>query len=295
MAILLVAVLLTLLVSHLLPELARLRNFSWLQHWLSRLNQERKFKPESRFLLALGVPVLICALLQQYVFHSWFYGFSGFIFTVIVLYYCWGPRDLNRDIDAVLKAPDSERRLVAAQALRPEGSSAPLALEPTALVEATFQSALQRWFGVLFWLSVLGPAGSLLYRLTQLMAFSANLENEQHIMQRTLAQRLARVLDWAPSHLMALALALAADFDSVFKTWRDYHKAHRQGYFTLDLGFLGAIAHTSVDADVIAEEGTEDDTHNPLVELEDAATLIDRVLVIWLTVMALIVLSGWVG
>jgi len=196
LAFLLVAVLVTLLVSHLLPQLSHLRNFSWLRIWLAKLSEKHTLKPELRFLLAISVPVLICLLLQEYVFHSWLYGLSGFAFTIVVFYYCWGPRDLNRDIDLIMKAPDSEQRLAATQALRPEGYPLPLVLEPTVLVEASFQSALQRWFGVLFWLTILGPAGALLYRLTQLMAFSNNLENEQHPLQRQWAQRVARLLDW---------------------------------------------------------------------------------------------------
>jgi len=91
---------------------------------------------------------------------------------------------------------------------------------------------------------------------------------------------------------MALALALASDFDTVLKAWRDYHQLQGKGYFTLDLGFLGAIAHASVDADILAEEGTVEDTRNPLVELEDAKTLISRVLIIWLAIMALVALAG---
>ena len=51
---------------------------------------------------------------------------------------------------------------------------------------------------------------------------------------------------------VALALAIASDFDAVLRAWRSYHERHGQGYFTLDLGFLSAIARAGVDADVVA-------------------------------------------
>ena len=43
-------------------------------------------------------------------------------------------------------------------------------LEGPSLVEAVFRCALWRWFGVLFWFLLLGPAGALLYRLVSLSA-----------------------------------------------------------------------------------------------------------------------------
>ena len=105
------------------------------------------------------------------------------------------------------------------------------------------------------------------------------------------ARRLAAILDWAPAHLMALCLALASNFDVVFKTWHDYHMAHGKGYFTLDLGFLAAIARASVDADVAAEDHEGAQAHNPAIVLEDAMVLVRRVLVVWLTLIALVVLG----
>src|SRR6185369_8827096 len=107
-----------------------------------------------------------------------------------------------------------------------------------------------------------------------------------------LAQKFAALLDWVPAHLMALSLALASNFDAVFTSWRDYHHAHSQGYASLDLGFLDAIARASVDADVAAGEGHED-AHSPLIALDDAMVLVRRVLVVWLTLIALLVIGGF--
>ena len=94
-----------------------------------------------------------------------------------------------------------------------------------------------------------------------------------------------------------LALALVSNFDAVFKIWRDYHAANGKGYLDLDLGFLDAIARASVDADVAADIAAGDShpqtARTPLVALDDAMVLVRRVLIVWLTVIALIVLAGW--
>jgi AmpE protein len=283
MATVLVAVLLVLLVCRGVPDLAQLRNFSWWRMWLDRLGSR---SAESALAFGIGAPVLVCVLLQ-WLFYGRLFGLSAFVFAAAMLFYCWGPRDLERDAEAVAKAPDSERRTAAAQALRPDGQQAPLPFESEALVRATFDAALKRWFGVLFWFAVLGPAGALMYRLIQMLACIPEYAG-------ALTQRAAAVLDWLPAHLMALALALASNFDAVFKTWRDWHAVHK-GYFELDPGFLDAIARASVDADVAAGDGYAQDVHSPLVALDDAMVLVRRILVVWLTVIALIVLAGWFG
>lgn len=289
MAIKLLAVLLVFALAQGLPDLSRFRDFGRLSVWLGVLRQAGG---ASQTAIALALPVLLCALLQ-YALSGWLFGLLSFVFAVCVLWYCWGPRDLSEDIDAVVKAPDSDRRLAAAQALRADGDDAPLAFEAPALVDAAFQSALKRWFGVLFWFLVLGPAGALLYRLTQLLAHSPSARDAQSESGRGFARKLAQILDWAPAHLMALALAVASDFDAVFQTWKSWHDRMGKGYFSLDLGFLSAIARASVDADVIAGDGYAEDINDPLVELADARHLLVRVLIVWLAVVGLLVLGGW--
>ena len=281
MAIKLVAILLVAFVSHVLPDLARLRDYSWWRAWLRWLGPPA---PGVALAVGVGLPVLACALLQYGLRASWF-GLVGFVFAVVVLYYCWGPRDLERDVEAVEKAPDSAARLAAAQALRRDGDHSELPFAAENLVAATFEAALVRWFGVLFSFVLLGPCGALLYRLAQLLAAAPAAEDP------ALARKFAALLDWLPAHLMALALALASNFDAVFTAWRDYHRAHAHGYTNLDLGFLDAIGRASVVADVAADG--QADAQSPLVALDDAMVLVRRVLVIWLTLMALVVLGGF--
>jgi AmpE protein len=286
MPIKLVAILLVLLICRFAPDLAALRNFTWWRNWIERASAT---SPQSALALCVGVPVLICAIVQWGVSGN-LLGLSALILGVAVLFYCWGPRDLERDVEAVEKAPDSDRRLAAVQALRIDGRDGEVPFEAEALVAATFESALKRWFGVLFWFIVIGPAGALLYRLVQVGAFAPELA--QRTSEQATARRIAMLLDWLPAHFVALALAIGSNFDAVFKTWREWHRAHGDR-FELNPGFLDAIARASVEADVAAAEGFGGDAHTPLVALGDAMVLVRRVLVVWLTVVALLVLGGW--
>lgn len=292
MTIAFIAVLLVLVAAQVLPELARLRDFGWLRRWQETVG--RQGGDVLGLILCIGVPALLCALIQVGL-EGRVLGLFGLAYATVVLYYSWGPRDLERDAEVVDKAPDSEQRLAAAQALRRDETHEPLALECGPLVEAAFTAALRRWFGVLFWFAAVGPVGALAYRIVQLLAFAPGFAEGQSAGQRSLLERSARLLDWLPAHLMALSLALVSNFDAVFKTWRDYHQANGKGYFNVDLGFLDAIARASVEADVAAESDEDKISRNPLVALDDAMVLVRRVLVLWLTILAVIVLAGWFG
>ncbi len=285
MAIKLVAILLVLAACRTLPDMVRLRDFSWLHAWLEKIGPS---SPAAVLILGVALPALVCAVLQAVLDHVLF-GLIALVFATFVLYVCWGPRDLERDVEAAVKAPDSEQRASALRSLR--DSDEGIATNPESLVESVFAASLSRWFGVLFWFVVLGPAGALLYRLAQLIAWSPEFAGGEPSPTTETARRLAAILDWAPAHLMALCLALASNFDVVLKSWHDYHVAHGKGYFTLDLGFLAAIARASVDADVAAEDHEGAQAHNPAIVLEDAMVLVRRVLVVWLTLVALIVIG----
>jgi len=290
MAIVLVATLLVLFAAHAVPASVHWRDFAWLRRWHEQICSQGG--DLAGLILCIGLPVLACALVQYALRGTWL-GLAGLAFAIIVLFYSWGPRDLERDVEAIDKAPDSDRRVAALQALRADATQPPLDFTTETVVEATFLAALRRWFGVLLWFALLGPAGALLYRLTQVLAapdFAAALSAGQ----RTLAERAARILDWLPAHLIVLALALASNFDAVLKVWRDYHAANDKGFLALDLGFLNATARASVAADV-AEEDDEpaQAARAPLVALDDAMVLVRRVLIVWLTAIALIVLGGW--
>ncbi len=285
MALVFVAILIALVLSHYLPEAWRLRDFGWLRSWQAQTAQPGN--APLGLVLAIGLPVLVCALVQ-WSLRGHIFGLPSLLFAIAVLFYCLGPRDLEHDIATVDNAPDGDARAAAAQVLCDDDAAPALAFAAKPLIDAAFSAALRRVFGVIFWFIVAGAFGALLYRVAQVCA----RWREASEMQRELAQKFVAALDWLPAHLIALALALAADFDAVFKAWHDYHAAHGKGWFTLDLGFLHAVAHASVDAD-LTDDGHAADVANPLVALDDAMTLVRRALIVWLAVLALVVIAGW--
>ena len=285
MALKLLAILIALGLIAALPQLARHRRFGALRSWFGALAGST-----AGLALALVVPTLIAATLAWWL-HGVLLGVVGLAFAIVVLVLCFGPRELEADIDAVLKAPDADRRSAAAQALNPEERGEPLAWNAAALIGATAIAALRRRFSVLFWFFLLGPAGAVLYRLTRLAAGADGVNAGLDTVARARAARVADILDWLPAHLMVLAMALAADFDAVLGAWRAWHAT--PGRTAFDPGFLESIAQAGVNADVEAGDGYAEDTADTLGELTDLSHLLGRVLVVWLALAAVVVLGGW--
>ncbi len=295
MALTLIAVVLSLVLGHIVPGLALLRRYDWFIAWLQALARvlggQSVWQGRFGLLLGVGLPVLVLGLVQYLLDEHWL-GLPGFFFALVALIYTWGPRDLDLDVDAVIDAGSNEGRRAAAAALFPEGQEP--VLEGPSLVEAVFRCALWRWFGVLFWFVLLGAAGALLYRL---VALSAQGEAQRTLppAQSEASRLFLALLDWPVAHLMTFGLALAANFDNVLAAWRDWH-AH--GGLRLDVGFLGAAARTSVVCELAEEEAYAIDgpAQAPaLLELRDAMSLVWRILLLWLAVLAIFVVAGYVN
>ena len=197
------------------------------------------------------------------------------------------------DIDAVLTAQDAAAREAAAQNLCDEAEAAPLPFAAHALVEAAVLASLRRRFGVLFWFFALGAGRRVAVPAD---AGRGNEDSAQlDLRTRDAARRFAAALDWLPAHLMVLAMALVSDFEAVLHAWRAWHAQPGRSPWELEPGFLAAVARSGVDADIAAGDGgTGAGAGDPLQELADARRLMIRVLVVWLAVVALIVLAGWI-
>ncbi|RYZ73263.1 MAG: hypothetical protein EOP91_05695 [Lysobacteraceae bacterium] len=297
MSITLVAVVIALVLGHVAPALVTsARRYAWFGQWLQWLQAQSGetgfWRGRYGIVLALAPPLLLVGLLQ-WLLHAPLLGLLGLVYAIAVLVYAWGPRDLDVDVEAIIDAYDAPSRRQAMARLWEEGEA--VAADGPALVEAVFRNALHRWFGVLFWFLLLGPVGAMLYRLT---AFSAEGAFARTLPAATVsgARGLYAILDWPVAQLMVLSMALVGNFDAVFGAWREAHGNRWQ----LDSGFLGAVARASVrselaeEAEEYAEEGMVQ-AMRELPELRDAMSLVWRILVLWMAVLALFVIAGWVS
>lgn len=311
MSVTLIAVVVALVLGHLAQSLAQsVRQYGWFGDWArwlgTRFPGGGPWRGRWGIAIAL-VPPLLAVALFQLALRDAFFGLMALAFAVIVLFYTWGPRDLDLDVDAVADAPDAVSRRAAASRLWPQGGM-PSVLDGGSLIEAVFRNAQHRWFGVLFWFLLLGPVGAMLYRLT---AVAAEGEAATALPPETRegARTLMAWLDWPVAQLMTLSVALVGNFDTVLGAWRESGGAS----FDPRRPFLGAVARASVrcelaeEASDYADGGVEAGDaglvppppvpvfSGEIPELRDAMSLVWRSLLVWLAVLALFVIAGWVS
>ncbi len=287
-----ISILLAFGLCHFIRELGRFRKRQWLTTWVDFSNEAFGKLPLWQdvlgFLVIIAVPLVVLLLLNQ-VLISAFGSTGSFLLSLVVLVYCFGPRDLDTDVAEVVEADSDEDRAQALDRIlhRPAPEDADQAR--AAAVEGVFLEALRRWFGIIFWFAVLGILGAFLYRLVDwLVNENHNLTDEQ----LGLFSRLLKIMDWPAAQLMTLSLAIATDFDSVFTAWKRYHDEQGHGLFEGDNGFLLASARSIVLTGHAARDGYADQIEGPMICLQQAMDLTWRILGVWLTVLALLLLIG---
>ena len=292
----LVAVLVALALGHVAPGVAvALRRFGLYRRWLQWLGrhaaEDGAWRGRKGAWLAVLPFVAVLGLLQ-WLFDDRVYGLPSLLLGVLVLVMCWGPRDLDRDVEAVIDADDAHARHLAIAQLQSAGGS--LQEDVPSLVEATVLNALRRWFAVLFWFLLLGPVGALLYRLLALLAVGP-MRSLASVEAVAGARVVLAWLEWPVAQLMSLSMALVGNFDTAFKAWREAHG----NQWSASTHFLGAVARASVSAELREDAHDYSDAGmvpvwRRLPELRDAMSLVWRMLLLWMAVLALLVIAGWV-
>jgi AmpE protein len=289
MAISLLTALIALGLLHVMPQLARWRGDGLFRRWVTQLADT---SGSGRVLLALLLPTVLCALLWWILGHTPLGGLLQLLFSLAVLLYCFGPREFEADLEAILGAPDGVSREAAAQTLADDGS--PITWNAPALGVAIAYAALRRRFAVLLWFFLLGPVGALLYRLAQTLARNDSLQLDPG--SRSAAHYVANALDWLPAQLLTFTLAFVGHWDAVIGAWRRWHsQAAPTSWYSSEPGFLGAAAQADVLIDIEAGDGYTEEHSDPLAELLRLRGALLRALLAWLSVVALIVIGGWVS
>ena len=287
-----IEILLALGLCHFIRELGRFRKREWLTTWVDFSNDAFGKLPLWQdalgFLVIIAIP-LLGLLLINHVLTLALGSTGSFLLALVVLIYSFGPRDLDTDVAEIVEAEDDEQRGKAMERVLRKPVPEDTDEARAAAVEAVFREALRRWFGVIFWFAVLGIIGAFLYRMVDWLV------NENHNLtqdQRGLFTRLLQIMDWPAAQLMTLSLAIATDFDSVFTAWKRYHDDQGHGLFEGDNGFLLAAARSIVLTGHAARDGYADQIEGPMICLQQAMDLTWRILGVWLTVLAVLLLIG---
>lgn len=288
-----IAILIAFTLCHFVRELRHVRRFDWLASFTRYCNDAFKDVPgwagAVGFAVILGVPLLVAFLTNSLMIAA--IGHLGeFLLAIAVLIYTFGPRDLDIDVRAVIDPEhggDKEDQQEALEILL--GGKVPGESKACndAAIDAVFSQALKRWFGIIFWFAVLGIYGALLYRLScRLLKPEFELPAEL----KELIDRLCRILDWPAAQMMTLSLAIATDFDSVYRAWKQYHDERGHGLFEANNEFMLTSARTIVQSGRVQNDGYADQLDGPMAYVKLSMDLVWRSLGVWATVLAILLL-----
>lgn len=294
----LIAILISLGVERSVAKLAELRQFNWfidLARWL-RARLARIGSGALGVLIIVGLPVAGIALISYLL--GELLGLLSFIFGVFVLVFSLGPKSLDDQIQAYIKAREMDdteaTHQIATGILHEQIPSSAFQLT-RAVTESILVQANERTLAVLFWFAILGPLGAALYRLASILKNIYVNEREISDFARA-ATRLHATLDWLPARLTALGYAVSGSFVDAIANWRANAsslagKWEGSSVVVLLASGLGALQLDAEHTQAIAES----DVQTELAQVKSAQALVWRTLVAWLLVIALMTLAGWAG
>lgn len=296
----LISILLALLAERFLPHMQPLREIDWLQRyqgWLEGHLPLAARHPALGLGLILLPPLVVLALLQTLI-DDWLFGLLELLLATVVLYYSLRAAEVEEAVDRYVESREAGHDGDArheAQRLVDDGLPEAVDDEVRAVADAVLLRACEKGFGALFWFVILGPVGALGYWMTVHVMQDARREAKPW---QDWAERLHDLLAWAPAHLMAVGFVLTGSFEDGIRAWGAFWRESPQA----DVGESNRGVLLAVGRGALRAEEAE--TAAPMAEagemvadaslVRSARGLVLRTLVIWVAVVALMTLGGWI-
>ena len=264
---------------------------------------------------AVGAPTLV-ALLIHWVLTLAVGWPVAVIWSIAVLYATLGFRQFSHHFtgirDALDAGDEAQARERLAQWRQIDASELPRSEIVRHVIEHSVLAAHWHVFGVLGWFSVLaafglGPAGAVLYRLSEFVARYWKHRSKAHLQPvstalQDVATRAWAIIDWLPARVTALGFAVVGSFEEAIDAWRNYS----QGEFVSNSGVILAATSGAINVrlgnswvkqvDGFAEGAGASIGQVPeLGHLRSIVGLVWRCVVMWMVLLALLTLARLLG
>jgi len=301
----LLAILISLILEKLLPPLHGLRNLAWIESYHRWVHTQlpSHWQGIPSLLIIVLLPLIGIATIQ-YLLNDLLV-FLSFIFSIIVFTYSLGPRDKRQLAHEYLDAEESGNYDNAESILRdivscttptplPEDKSS----RARALIECVLVQTHEQLLAILFWFVILGPMGAALYRLTvelqQTEQRSGKAVDTNDAEFRAAVARLQYLLAWVPSRLTALSYAVMGSFVHALQAWQNTPLEETETNDDTNPQSHRLLLRIGQAALQFDNHPPQDDTqYNDAIR--ETLGLCGRSLVAWVTVLALMTLTGWAG
>jgi membrane protein required for beta-lactamase induction len=283
-------ILLALLIEHYGGVPDNMRHQGWLPRYVhvleNRCGRYSFWDGPGGVLITLAGPMLLIAILV-WVLLQVFYPMAVVV-SLVCLLYALGPGRLNAQLDDYVRAleagEDSRVQQLTAELSTAEDGGG---LSERNLLEGILLHAYDRLFGVLFWFIVLGPSGAILYRL------AISLLHDRQEMPGNYAESvrtLYNILNWPAARLFALGNALTGNMVDAMEAWREVEqKSFAVNEHVIRASGMGALNYQQ------PEDKNEFLVEERIYWVRSLQGMLNRTLLVWLTILGIVTLSGWLG
>jgi len=286
----LITVLLALAVESRLGDGNKYRRLDWFDRyrgWLElRLGRTACWDGVAGTLITLFIPLFLPGLAAYLLVKIHF--LAAFLFSLVVLIYSLGPglNSLLHDYIDALDGHEDIRSLALLNKLSDENMNTEAAQRQ--ILNSIMIKAHENLFAVIFWFFLLGPIGALLYCLVRHLFTKYD---DIHGGYADAVRDLHDILMWPSVRLYALGFALGGSLVDAFEGWRTV-SGHTLdvNYKVLTASGLGALQYAP-------ESEPESAAGNAacIGWLREAQALINRALVVWLIVIGVLTIGGWIA
>ncbi len=284
----LIAVLIGLGLEHFIGSLDYIRSWSWFDRYSRWLELKCSGTPYWNgpvgVIVTLLLPLLVLLVVAELL------GRVSvalvFLLAVAVFVYCLGT-DINtwlsRYIEALEEHDEATRNEMEAELGGADESTG--RMDKTRVISQFLLRSHENFFGILFWFIVLGMGGALLYRLViRLYEYYGDVHGDY----AEAVRNLHAIMMWPSARLLALGFGVSGSLVHAVDAWRNVEGNSlecsediivRSGY--------GALQYE-------VEEGDEEDWHDVYVNwLGETRGLLNRTLIVWLTVLGIMTIGGY--
>ncbi len=203
--------------------------FGFLAHKVElHLNRSKGFLGQLAGFIALLLMVaplgLAGALIWWWLLDN--YPIAAIVFAATVLYWSIGWYSLSEHVNAVYTALKEQDLSVARIAIQQIVSRDCKNLNTEDIARASLETLLENTsdavVGPLFWFAVLGPAGAIVYRLSNTLDAMWGYRNERFLDFGRASARWDDFLNLIPARLTALCFVIASNRRESFSCWKKY-------------------------------------------------------------------------
>jgi len=277
----LISIILALLLDRLLRDWHDLRDLGWFEHYAASL---KNMMPVNNgviiYCVVMAIPVIAFTMFQ-YLLYGNLFNLPYFRLGVLVLMYCLGPNCLSSEVEAYIdsrRLGDDDEALHLAGAITEEAASTSPDQQGSDVVRAILSVANQRIFSVLFWFMLIGPLGAIMFR------FSSSLSKLDDGKLSDFADIIQAVMAWLPARMLAAGYAMVGNFEGAIQ-------AYKSRPYEPDISISNDDTLINIGLGALRDARAEDE----IAGIQIARNLVVRSILMWVAILALLTLSGWLS